>query len=278
MDYEDIIYTKDSGIGRITINRPGAYNAFRTATLHEMCRALEDAGLDTDIRVIVLRGAGLSSALSETDPLVVGRPSLPVQPLDGSPEAAHSAELVNDWLRQARALLADEHPANSLNLRGFAKDPGFPQFPDVFNLRAGAIAVYPMYRGVARLVGMDVLDAGATLEEEIAARQAIPESLVGQVLGALRTAGFVRSVRGAQGGHELAMEPADVHMDAVVESLDGSISVGACLDNPRLECSGSAGQLRMWEDVRDAILGVLHERTLADLAEREAVSGGRYSI
>lgn len=113
---------------------------------------------------------------------------------------------------------------------------------------------------------------------EIAARQAIPESLVGQVLGALRTAGFVRSVRGAQGGHELAMEPADVHMDAVVESLDGSISVGACLDNPRLECSGSAGQLRMWEDVRDAILGVLHERTLADLAEREAVSGGRYSI
>lgn len=58
MDYEDIIYTKDSGIGRITINRPGAYNAFRTATLHEMCRALEDAELDTDIRVIVLRGAG----------------------------------------------------------------------------------------------------------------------------------------------------------------------------------------------------------------------------
>lgn len=119
--------------------------------------------------LFVLRGAGLSSALSETDPLVVGRPSLPVQPLDDSPEAVHSAALVNDWLRQARALLADEHPANSLNLRGFAKDPGFPQFPDVFNLRAGAIAVYPMYRGVAELVGMDVLDAGATLEEEIAA-------------------------------------------------------------------------------------------------------------
>ena len=119
--------------------------------------------------LFVLRGPGLSSALSETDPLVVGKPSLPVQPLDDSAEAAHSASLVNEWLRQARALLADEHPANSLNLRGFAKDPGFPLFPDVFKLRSAAIAVYPMYRGVAQLVGMDVLDAGATLDEEIVA-------------------------------------------------------------------------------------------------------------
>jgi 2,3-bisphosphoglycerate-independent phosphoglycerate mutase len=119
--------------------------------------------------LLVLRGPGLSDALSETDPLVVGKPSLPVEPLDDSTEAAHSATLVNDWLRQARALLTSEHPANSLNLRGFAQDPGFPQFPDVFRLRAGAIAVYPMYQGVARLVGMDVLDAGATLEEQITA-------------------------------------------------------------------------------------------------------------
>jgi len=119
--------------------------------------------------LFVLRGPGLSSALSETDPLVVGKPSLPVRPLDDSAEAAHSASLVNEWLRQARALLADGHPANSLNLRGFAQDPGFPLFPDVFKLRSAAIAVYPMYRGVAKLVGMDVLDAGVTLDEEIIA-------------------------------------------------------------------------------------------------------------
>ena len=113
----------------------------------------------------------------------------------------------------------------------------------------------------------------------IAARQGIPKSLVGQVLGALRLGGFVRSMRGAQGGHELAMEPAEIHMDAVVESLDGNISVGACLDNPNLDCTGSAGQLHMWEDVRDAIVDVLHDRTLADLAERDTVTAaGRYSI
>ena len=119
--------------------------------------------------LFALRGPGLSAAISETDPLVVGRPSLPVEPLNDSTEAVHTAALVNNWLRQARSLLADEHPANSLNLRGFAQDPGLPQFPDIFKLRSAAIAVYPMYRGVAKLVGMDVLDAGATLAEEIAA-------------------------------------------------------------------------------------------------------------
>lgn len=119
--------------------------------------------------LFVLRGPGLSEALSETDPLVVGKPSLPVRPLDDSAEAAQTATLVNEWLRQARALLADEYPANSLNLRGFAKNPGFPKFPDIFKLRAAAIAVYPMYRGVAKLVGMDLLDTGTTIEEEMAA-------------------------------------------------------------------------------------------------------------
>ncbi len=119
---------------------------------------------------------------------------------------------------------------------------------------------------------------GPVPSSEIAARQGIPESLVGQVLGVLRLGGFVRSVRGAQGGHELAQDPETIRMDAVVQSLEGSISPGACLERPNLACSGSAGQLRMWEDVRDAIIDVLHNRTLADLASRDAVGGGRYSI
>ncbi len=58
----------------------------------------------------------------------------------------------------ARAALADEPKANSLNLRGLASDPGLPRFPEVYGLRAAAIAVYPMYKGVARLVGMEVVD------------------------------------------------------------------------------------------------------------------------
>ena len=113
----------------------------------------------------------------------------------------------------------------------------------------------------------------------IAARQGIPESLVGQVLGALRLGGYVRSVRGAQGGHELARDPETIRMDEVVESLEGAISVGACLESPNLDCSGSTAQLPMWGDVRDSIVDVLRDHTLADLSTQEpAAVGGRYSI
>ena len=58
MKFEDIIFEKAAGVAKITINRPAAYNAFRTHTLSEMCAALEEAELDSQIRVIVLRGAG----------------------------------------------------------------------------------------------------------------------------------------------------------------------------------------------------------------------------
>ncbi len=120
---------------------------------------------------------------------------------------------------------------------------------------------------------------GPIPSSEISSRQGIPESLVGQVLGALRLAGLVRSVRGAQGGHELARDPEAIVMEDVVENLEGPISPGACLDDPDLACSGSVAQLRMWEEVRESTRRVLRSRTLADLAKEEAaVGGGRYSI
>ncbi len=122
--------------------------------------------------VLILRGEGLSDQLTETDPLVTGKPPLPVRPLDNSPEAKRTADLVNDWLAQARAALKDEPRANCLNLRGWGKDPRLPQFPEIYQVKAGAIAVYPMYRGVARLVGMDLLEHGNTIEDEFAALKA----------------------------------------------------------------------------------------------------------
>ncbi len=93
--------------------------------------------------------------LTETDPLVTGAKPLPVEDESGTPEGAHTAKLVNQWVEAGRAALADEPKANSLNLRGLAKDPGLPRFPDIYGMRAAAIAVYPMYKGVARLVGME---------------------------------------------------------------------------------------------------------------------------
>jgi 2,3-bisphosphoglycerate-independent phosphoglycerate mutase len=124
--------------------------------------------------VLVLRpteGQTLYANIADTDPQQVGVPSLPARALDDRSEP--TARLVNDWVAAARQVLKDHSPANSLNLRGFAKDPGFPKFPEVFGLKAGAIATYPMYKGVAKLVGMDVLPvAGETLEDEVEALRA----------------------------------------------------------------------------------------------------------
>jgi len=124
--------------------------------------------------VLVLRpteGQTLYANIADTDPQQLGVPSLPARALDDLSEA--TAKLANDWIAAARQVLKDHPPANSLNLRGFAKDPGFPRFPEVFGLKAGAIATYPMYKGVAKLVGMDVLPvAGETLEDEVEALRA----------------------------------------------------------------------------------------------------------
>ena len=107
--------------------------------------------------VLVIRGEGLGGALTETDPLVTGKQPLPVTDTSGSPEGERSAQLLNRWVEAARQIIADEPKANSLNLRGLAKNPGLPPFPAIYGMRAAAIAVYPMYKGVASLVGMEVV-------------------------------------------------------------------------------------------------------------------------
>ncbi len=108
--------------------------------------------------VLVIRGDGLGGHLTETDPLVTGKKPLPVLDESGTEAGAHSAALCNKWVEAARAAIADEPKANSLNLRGLALDPGLPRFGEIYGMKAAAIAVYPMYKGVARLVGMEIVD------------------------------------------------------------------------------------------------------------------------
>ncbi len=139
--------------------------------------SLQDEGYEIFVKpvkehrfVLVIRGEGLGGQLTDTDPQVVGKAPLPVRDESNTPAGANTAALVNKWLAQARAVLADEPRANALNLRGLAQDPRLPQFGDIFGLRAAAIAVYPMYRGVAKLVGMKVIDfAGDRPSHEVAA-------------------------------------------------------------------------------------------------------------
>ena len=162
----------DPETGLITDRRAGRIPTEVGARLCEKLRQIELPGVETLVEpvkeyrfVLVLRGEGLYDGLTETDPQQVGKPPLPVEPL--RPEAAATAELLNQWMAEVRKVLADEHPANGCNLRGIAKDPGLPKMPDVYKLRCGAIATYPMYRGVAKLAGMDVLPTGDTIEAEV---------------------------------------------------------------------------------------------------------------
>jgi 2,3-bisphosphoglycerate-independent phosphoglycerate mutase len=159
--------------GRITDRRAGRIATDLCVKLVERLRTIRLPGVEVLVEpvqehrfVLVLRGSGLSGRLSETDPQALGTPPLPVHPLE--PAAAKTAELVNAFVDEARKRLADAAPANMVLLRGFDRLPELPRFPEVYGLKAAAIAAYPMYRGLAKLVGMDVLKTGKTYAEEIA--------------------------------------------------------------------------------------------------------------
>jgi len=159
--------------GLITDRRAGRIPTAKGADLCQILRAIQLPDVETFVEpvkdyrfVLVLRGEGLSGGLTETDPQQLGVPPRKVEAL--IPEAQPTAELLNQWIAQARELLADQHPANMVLLRGPDKTPLLPGMAEVYGLKAAAIASYPMYRGVAKLVGMDILETGETVEEEVA--------------------------------------------------------------------------------------------------------------
>ncbi len=161
--------------GRITDRRAGRIPTDQAAPLTERLATLELPGVTTEVRhvkehrfAVVLRGDGLAGDIDDTDPQQTGVPPLPAQPR--SEGSRRTADLFNQWIAKANANLKREPKANSLTLRGFASDPALPAFPEIYGMRSACIGVYPMYRGLASLVGMDVKDfAGESPEEEFAA-------------------------------------------------------------------------------------------------------------
>jgi 2,3-bisphosphoglycerate-independent phosphoglycerate mutase len=115
---------------------------------------------------LVLRGPDLSDAVRETDPQKTGVPPLTPDALE--PEAGRSAELLHDFLAQAQTVLRDEQAANMLLLRGYSIHRPLPTFRERYGLRALALADYPMYRGLASLVGMEVPAPRPVLRERVA--------------------------------------------------------------------------------------------------------------
>ncbi len=160
--------------GNIIDRRAGRIPTEEAAPLVERLAQIRLPDVEVTVRpvkeyrfVIRLRGRGLSHRLKDTDPQRVGVPPFPVEPAEDTPEARRTADLLNQWLQEARRVLADHPRANGVLLRGFATDPQLPKFGERYGLRPAAVAEYPMYRGVARLVGMDVLDLEGTSPEAL---------------------------------------------------------------------------------------------------------------
>ncbi len=115
--------------------------------------------------LVVLRGADLDPHVDDTDPQVVGVE--PLHPMAQARSATHTAEVIAELDGQARTILAGQPRANALLLRGLDSHRQLPTVQERYGLRAAAIAVYPMYRGVGRLVGMDPVGPPATLDEQL---------------------------------------------------------------------------------------------------------------
>lgn len=111
--------------------------------------------------VVKFSGEGLSDELTDTDPQKEGLRPLDPQPL--SPRAEKTARVVREFVKRALEVLEGEGPANGLLLRGFSQLPEIPSMRDLFLLDPACIASYPMYRGLAKLVGMEVLETGESV-------------------------------------------------------------------------------------------------------------------
>ena len=104
---------------------------------------------------LVVRGAGLNDDVLDTDPQATGVAPLPARAK--SPAGERTAAILNQWIAGATERLKGHEPANGITLRGVASDPALPKYSDVYKLKAACVAVYPMYKGVSQLVGMDII-------------------------------------------------------------------------------------------------------------------------
>jgi 2,3-bisphosphoglycerate-independent phosphoglycerate mutase len=163
MDSKGII--TDRRAGRI----PTEKNIELCTLLQEKIAAIDD--VTVEIRngrehrfVLRFTGEGLDGRLDDTDPQKEGKVALKAVPL--VEEAAKTVKVVDSFVDKANKVLHDQHPANTVLLRGISKIPAIPSMADLFKLTPACIATYPMYKGLARLVGMEILETGENIADE----------------------------------------------------------------------------------------------------------------
>lgn len=151
--------------GVVTDRRAGRIATEDALKRVEILRQIQIPGVEIEVEiekeyrfVVVMRGEGLSHYLADTDPQVEGKKPFPISPLRQDPATARTARYFEQWVTEAHKRLQGQEPANGVLLRGFATDPNLPKYDDVYQLKAACVAVYPMYKGVSQLVGMQVID------------------------------------------------------------------------------------------------------------------------
>jgi 2,3-bisphosphoglycerate-independent phosphoglycerate mutase len=157
--------------GIITDRRAGRIPTDLNATLCPLLETrIEDVKILTapvkDYRFVIdFRGTDLFPEVTETDPQREGLAPLKVEAL--SARAQKTARVINQFIEQAKTILKDKHPANMVLMRGISRKPELDSMQDIYKLTPAAIAAYPMYRGLARLVGMEILPTGNTFTDEL---------------------------------------------------------------------------------------------------------------
>ena len=158
--------------GNIADRRAGRIASEESAPLAVKLRAVSIPGIEVFVEpvkehrfVVVLRGKGLEGHVHDTDPQQTGVPPLAPRAADAGSEK--TAQVCAEFIKQAMKLLAGQPKANGLTLRGISGKPNLPSYEEVYGLRAAAIAVYPMYKGLARLAGMDVVGNPQNLSEQM---------------------------------------------------------------------------------------------------------------
>jgi 2,3-bisphosphoglycerate-independent phosphoglycerate mutase len=158
--------------GLITDRRAGRISSEESAQLVVKLRDIKIPGVEVFVEpvkehrfVVVFRAKGLGANVRDTDPQVTG--AAPLDPHTDDPASQRTVEVSKEFLAQARKILAGHPKANFHTMRGFAAKPDLPSYQEVYGLRAAAIAVYPMYKGLARLVGMEIVGKSQTLDQQI---------------------------------------------------------------------------------------------------------------
>lgn len=158
--------------GRITDRRAGRIS---TEITESLCQKLKTIHEIDGVEIIIEPGKGhrfvtvfrskakeIGALINDTDPLEEGKS--PITAKGTNPPSEFLAGVINKFVQQGYDLLKDEHPANAFLLRGIASKPKIPTMRDKYLLESAAIATYPMYRGIASLLGMTLLPASDSIE------------------------------------------------------------------------------------------------------------------